>query len=67
MPLQTATGDYLTSKEAAAYLDMAYSTFTNRRTALGDRFLRGHSDLIAGRVLFRADDVRRLAAERAGR
>lgn len=64
MPLQMETGTYLTSKEAAARIGVAYSTFTNRRTARGDRFLRGYGDLIAGRVLFRLEDVDRLASER---
>lgn len=65
MPLETGDGTYLTSKEAAAQLGIAYGTFTNRRTAHGDGFLRGRSDLIAGRVLFRLEDVLHVARETA--
>lgn len=65
MPLQSDGGTFITSKECCRLLDMAYSTFTNRRTSHGDRFLKAHRDLIPGRVLFRLEDVERLARGRA--
>jgi hypothetical protein len=65
MALQTIEGTYVSSKEAAEHLGMAYGTFTNARTAHGDRFLRGHRHLVAGRVMFALADVARLAQERA--
>jgi hypothetical protein len=64
MPLQMHTGTFLTSKEAAARIGIAYGTFTNRRTSHGDRFLRGHHELIAGRVLFSLEDVERHMLDR---
>lgn len=45
-------------------LNLAYTTFRNYRAEQGDGFLCGY-DFIPGRVLFRIEDVRRLAAERA--
>lgn len=64
MVLQMTSGDYLNGRESARDLDMAYGTFKNQRTEHGDRFLKGH-ELVPGRLFFRVEDVRRLAAERA--
>lgn len=65
MALETINGTFLSSKEAADHLGMAYGTFTNARTAHGDRFLHGHRGLVTGRVMFALADVQRVARERA--
>ena len=64
MALQVRGNTFLSSKEAAERLGMAYSTFTNRRTSRGDGFLRGYPGIIPGRVLFRVEEVEAAAAER---
>lgn len=63
MVLQTKEGDFLDGRESAVVLAIQYGTFRNNRTERGDGFLVGH-ELVPGRVFFRAEDVRRLAAER---
>jgi hypothetical protein len=59
MALQMDSGTYLSGKEAAAELGMAYGTFCNKRTTEGDRFLLGH-ELVTGRIFFRVEEVARL-------
>lgn len=64
MPLETFSGTFLTSKEAASHLGVAYNTFVNRRTAHGDHFLYARRDIIPGRSLYLLADVERVAVER---
>ena len=67
MSLHIDGDTFLTAQEAADELNLGPQTFRNYRSLHGDKFVKGHTDLINGRVFFRLDDVRRAATERASR
>ena len=57
MVLQMDSGTFLSAREAAQALGMAYQTFLNKRCEKGDDFLRAHRDMVPGHTFYRLDQV----------